>query len=162
MAWLPSHPTSSRRTFQSTTKISQHSQGQTTKRKTQAATMKTKRSVRRTSAGCRSLFFFFKHPVMSESLLLSVCSKQNLNLSGKTSSSSDGPKFPGDKSSAPSNNNQQKKGIQVLPDGKKLAVIADKLPVLKDLCVVAERSLTVFKPVAFHSTGETEKRSCKS
>ncbi|XP_017294916.1 CCR4-NOT transcription complex subunit 2 [Kryptolebias marmoratus] len=44
--------------------------------------------------------------------------KTNLNSSGKTSSSSDGPKFPGDKSSAPSNNNQQKKGIQVLPDGR--------------------------------------------
>uniref|UniRef100_A0A3B3VAI9 CCR4-NOT transcription complex subunit 2 n=1 Tax=Poecilia latipinna TaxID=48699 RepID=A0A3B3VAI9_9TELE len=44
--------------------------------------------------------------------------KTNLNSSGKTSSSADGPKFPGDKSSAPSNNNQQKKGIQVLPDGR--------------------------------------------
>uniref|UniRef100_A0A8C6NU11 CCR4-NOT transcription complex subunit 2 n=1 Tax=Nothobranchius furzeri TaxID=105023 RepID=A0A8C6NU11_NOTFU len=44
--------------------------------------------------------------------------KTNLNSSGKTSSSSDGPKFPGDKSSAPNNNNQQKKGIQVLPDGE--------------------------------------------
>ncbi|XP_054878044.1 CCR4-NOT transcription complex subunit 2-like isoform X3 [Poeciliopsis prolifica] len=43
---------------------------------------------------------------------------QNLNSSGKASSSADGPKFPGDKSSAPSNNNQQKKGIQVLPDGR--------------------------------------------
>ncbi|XP_028304372.1 CCR4-NOT transcription complex subunit 2-like isoform X2 [Gouania willdenowi] len=45
-------------------------------------------------------------------------SKTNLNSSGKSSSSTDGPKFPGDKSSAPSNNNQQKKGIQVLPDGR--------------------------------------------
>ncbi|XP_061571049.1 CCR4-NOT transcription complex subunit 2-like isoform X2 [Cololabis saira] len=45
-------------------------------------------------------------------------SKTNLNSSGKSTSSSDGPKFPGDKSSAPSNNNQQKKGIQVLPDGR--------------------------------------------
>uniref|UniRef100_A0A667XK96 CCR4-NOT transcription complex subunit 2 n=1 Tax=Myripristis murdjan TaxID=586833 RepID=A0A667XK96_9TELE len=45
--------------------------------------------------------------------------KTNLNSSGKPSSNSDGPKFPGDKSSvAPSNNNQQKKGIQVLPDGR--------------------------------------------
>uniref|UniRef100_A0A3B5Q4N2 CCR4-NOT transcription complex subunit 2 n=2 Tax=Xiphophorus TaxID=8082 RepID=A0A3B5Q4N2_XIPMA len=44
--------------------------------------------------------------------------KTNLNSSGKASSSADGPKFPGDKSSAPSNNNQQKKGIQVLPDGR--------------------------------------------
>uniref|UniRef100_A0A8C9ZES9 CCR4-NOT transcription complex subunit 2 n=1 Tax=Sander lucioperca TaxID=283035 RepID=A0A8C9ZES9_SANLU len=42
----------------------------------------------------------------------------NLNSSGKPASNSDGPKFPGDKSSAPSNNNQQKKGIQVLPDGR--------------------------------------------
>uniref|UniRef100_UPI0037E7C58F CCR4-NOT transcription complex subunit 2-like isoform X3 n=1 Tax=Semicossyphus pulcher TaxID=241346 RepID=UPI0037E7C58F len=45
-------------------------------------------------------------------------SKTNLNSSGKPTSNSDGPKFPGDKSSAPSNNNQQKKGIQVLPDGR--------------------------------------------
>uniref|UniRef100_A0A3Q3J4K5 CCR4-NOT transcription complex subunit 2 n=1 Tax=Monopterus albus TaxID=43700 RepID=A0A3Q3J4K5_MONAL len=45
-------------------------------------------------------------------------SKTNLSSSGKTTSNSDGPKFPGDKSSAPSNNNQQKKGIQVLPDGR--------------------------------------------
>uniref|UniRef100_A0A8C7Z9Q1 CCR4-NOT transcription complex subunit 2 n=1 Tax=Oryzias sinensis TaxID=183150 RepID=A0A8C7Z9Q1_9TELE len=44
--------------------------------------------------------------------------KTNLNSSGKSTSSSDGPKFPGDKSSTPSNNNQQKKGIQVLPDGR--------------------------------------------
>uniref|UniRef100_A0A8C6WRP1 CCR4-NOT transcription complex subunit 2 n=1 Tax=Neogobius melanostomus TaxID=47308 RepID=A0A8C6WRP1_9GOBI len=46
-------------------------------------------------------------------------SKTNLNSSGKSASNSDGPKFPGDKSSvASSNNNQQKKGIQVLPDGR--------------------------------------------
>ncbi|POI29414.1 hypothetical protein CIB84_006836, partial [Bambusicola thoracicus] len=44
--------------------------------------------------------------------------KSNLNTSGKTSSSTDGPKFPGDKSSTTQNNNQQKKGIQVLPDGR--------------------------------------------
>uniref|UniRef100_A0AAR2LRN8 CCR4-NOT transcription complex subunit 2 n=2 Tax=Pygocentrus nattereri TaxID=42514 RepID=A0AAR2LRN8_PYGNA len=44
-------------------------------------------------------------------------SKSNLNSSAKSSSSADGPKFPGDKTSA-QNNNQQKKGIQVLPDGK--------------------------------------------
>ncbi|XP_064870081.1 CCR4-NOT transcription complex subunit 2-like, partial [Oncorhynchus nerka] len=43
-------------------------------------------------------------------------SKTNLNSSGKTSSSTDGPKFPGDKSSTAQNNNQLKKGIQVLPD----------------------------------------------
>ncbi|KAJ7411421.1 CCR4-NOT transcription complex subunit 2 [Pitangus sulphuratus] len=44
--------------------------------------------------------------------------KSNLSTSGKTSSSTDGPKFPGDKSSTTQNNNQQKKGIQVLPDGR--------------------------------------------
>uniref|UniRef100_H3AE57 CCR4-NOT transcription complex subunit 2 n=2 Tax=Latimeria chalumnae TaxID=7897 RepID=H3AE57_LATCH len=45
-------------------------------------------------------------------------SKSNLNTSGKNASSTDGPKFPGDKSSTTQNNNQQKKGIQVLPDGR--------------------------------------------
>ncbi|XP_050791495.1 CCR4-NOT transcription complex subunit 2 isoform X3 [Gopherus flavomarginatus] len=45
-------------------------------------------------------------------------SKSNLSTSSKTSSSADGPKFPGDKSSTTQNNNQQKKGIQVLPDGR--------------------------------------------
>ncbi|XP_062374119.1 CCR4-NOT transcription complex subunit 2 isoform X1 [Sardina pilchardus] len=45
-------------------------------------------------------------------------SKTNLNSSGKSVSSTDGPKFPGDKSSTAQNNNQQKKGIQVLPDGR--------------------------------------------
>ncbi|XP_061085340.1 CCR4-NOT transcription complex subunit 2 isoform X2 [Conger conger] len=45
-------------------------------------------------------------------------SKSNLNSTGKSSSSVDGPKFPGDKSSTAQNNNQQKKGIQVLPDGR--------------------------------------------
>ncbi|XP_029453053.1 CCR4-NOT transcription complex subunit 2 isoform X4 [Rhinatrema bivittatum] len=45
-------------------------------------------------------------------------SKSSLNASGKTASSTDGPKFPGDKSSTTQNNNQQKKGIQVLPDGR--------------------------------------------
>ncbi|XP_056595413.1 CCR4-NOT transcription complex subunit 2 isoform X1 [Triplophysa dalaica] len=44
--------------------------------------------------------------------------QQSLNSSGKGSSSVDGPKFPGDKTSSAQNNNQQKKGIQVLPDGK--------------------------------------------
>uniref|UniRef100_A0AAY4BGX4 CCR4-NOT transcription complex subunit 2 n=1 Tax=Denticeps clupeoides TaxID=299321 RepID=A0AAY4BGX4_9TELE len=44
-------------------------------------------------------------------------SKSNLNSSGKNSSSTDGPKFPGDKTST-TQNNQQKKGIQVLPDGR--------------------------------------------
>uniref|UniRef100_A0A8C1TKH3 CCR4-NOT transcription complex subunit 2 n=1 Tax=Cyprinus carpio TaxID=7962 RepID=A0A8C1TKH3_CYPCA len=45
-------------------------------------------------------------------------SKSSLNSSGKGSSNADGPKFPGDKTSSAQNNNQQKKGIQVLPDGK--------------------------------------------
>ncbi|MGH0128094.1 UNVERIFIED_CONTAM: hypothetical protein FKN15_060260 [Acipenser sinensis] len=45
-------------------------------------------------------------------------SKSNLNSSGKTVSSTDAPKFPGDKGSTVQNNNQQKKGIQVLPDGR--------------------------------------------
>ncbi|XP_035282291.1 CCR4-NOT transcription complex subunit 2 isoform X2 [Anguilla anguilla] len=45
-------------------------------------------------------------------------SKSNLNSSGKSASSTDGPKFPGDKGSTAQNNNQQKKGIQVLPDGR--------------------------------------------
>lgn len=57
-----------------------------------------------------------------ELLLLTLVSlfpsNQNLNSSGKPASNSEGPKFPGDKSTAPSNNNQQKKGIQVLPDGE--------------------------------------------
>lgn len=44
--------------------------------------------------------------------------QQSLNSSGKGSSSVDGPKFPGDKTSSAQNNNQQKKGIQVLPDGE--------------------------------------------
>lgn len=41
---------------------------------------------------------------------------QNLNSTSKSTSSADGPKFPGDKTSA--QNNNQKKGIQVLPDGE--------------------------------------------
>ncbi|XP_077357130.1 CCR4-NOT transcription complex subunit 2-like [Festucalex cinctus] len=45
--------------------------------------------------------------------------KTNLSSSGKPASNSDGPKFPGDKSSvSASSNNQHKKGIQVLPDGR--------------------------------------------
>lgn len=43
-------------------------------------------------------------------------SKANLNSTSKSTSSADGPKFPGDKTSA--QNNNQKKGIQVLPDGR--------------------------------------------
>ena len=42
---------------------------------------------------------------------------QNLNSTGKRTSSADGPKFPGDKTSS-AQNNSQKKGIQVLPDGE--------------------------------------------
>ncbi|KAL7827732.1 hypothetical protein AOLI_G00308840 [Acnodon oligacanthus] len=45
-------------------------------------------------------------------------SKVNLNSSGKNISSTDGPKFPGDKSLMLLNSNQQKKGIQVLADGR--------------------------------------------
>ncbi|KAG2459926.1 CNOT2 protein, partial [Polypterus senegalus] len=45
-------------------------------------------------------------------------SKSSLSSSNKNTSSTDGPKFPGDKSSTAQNNNQQKKGIQVLPDGR--------------------------------------------
>lgn len=41
---------------------------------------------------------------------------QNLNSTSKSTASADGPKFPGDKTSA--QNNNQKKGIQVLPDGE--------------------------------------------
>ncbi|XP_053435878.1 CCR4-NOT transcription complex subunit 2-like [Nycticebus coucang] len=44
--------------------------------------------------------------------------KCNLNPSGKIASSTDAPKFPGDKSLTTQSNNQQKKGIQVLPDGR--------------------------------------------
>lgn len=43
-------------------------------------------------------------------------SVQNLNSTSKSTTSADGPKFPGDKTSA--QNNNQKKGIQVLPDGE--------------------------------------------
>lgn len=55
---------------------------------------------------------------MSLASLLSFHPSQNLNLSGKNVSSTDGPKFPGDKSLTQQNNNHQKKGIQVLPDGE--------------------------------------------
>ncbi|XP_072915774.1 CCR4-NOT transcription complex subunit 2 isoform X1 [Hemitrygon akajei] len=44
--------------------------------------------------------------------------EKNLNTPGKNVSSTDGPKFPGDKSSTTQNNNLQKKGIQVLSDGR--------------------------------------------
>ncbi|XP_015237774.1 CCR4-NOT transcription complex subunit 2 isoform X2 [Cyprinodon tularosa] len=44
-------------------------------------------------------------------------SKTNLNSTSKSTSSTDGPKFPGDKTTSAQNNNQ-KKGIQVLPDGR--------------------------------------------
>ncbi|XP_007901941.1 CCR4-NOT transcription complex subunit 2 isoform X1 [Callorhinchus milii] len=45
-------------------------------------------------------------------------SKSNLNTPGKNITNTDGPKFPGDKSSTTQNNNLQKKGIQVLSDGR--------------------------------------------
>jgi len=41
-----------------------------------------------------------------------------LNSTGKSTSNADGPKFPGDKTGSAQNNNNQKKGIQVLPDGE--------------------------------------------
>uniref|UniRef100_A0A672YQK9 CCR4-NOT transcription complex subunit 2 n=1 Tax=Sphaeramia orbicularis TaxID=375764 RepID=A0A672YQK9_9TELE len=44
-------------------------------------------------------------------------SKTNLNSTNKNTSNADGPKFPGDKTASAQNNNQ-KKGIQVLPDGR--------------------------------------------
>ncbi|XP_031719409.1 CCR4-NOT transcription complex subunit 2 isoform X1 [Anarhichas minor] len=44
-------------------------------------------------------------------------SKTNLNSTSKSTSNADGPKFPGDKTTSAQNNNQ-KKGIQVLPDGR--------------------------------------------
>ncbi|RVE72218.1 hypothetical protein OJAV_G00059760 [Oryzias javanicus] len=44
-------------------------------------------------------------------------SKSNLNSTSKSTSSTDGPKFPGDKTASAQNNNL-KKGIQVLPDGR--------------------------------------------
>uniref|UniRef100_A0A1A8HFA0 CCR4-NOT transcription complex subunit 2 n=1 Tax=Nothobranchius korthausae TaxID=1143690 RepID=A0A1A8HFA0_9TELE len=44
-------------------------------------------------------------------------SKTNLNSTNKSTSSTDGPKFPGDKTASAQNNNQ-KKGIKVLPDGR--------------------------------------------
>uniref|UniRef100_A0A665USK4 CCR4-NOT transcription complex subunit 2 n=1 Tax=Echeneis naucrates TaxID=173247 RepID=A0A665USK4_ECHNA len=44
-------------------------------------------------------------------------SKTNLNSTSKSTSNADGPKFPGDKTASAQNNNQ-KKGIQVLPDGR--------------------------------------------
>ncbi|XP_020312054.1 CCR4-NOT transcription complex subunit 2-like isoform X6 [Oncorhynchus kisutch] len=44
-------------------------------------------------------------------------SKTNLNSTGKSTSSADGAMFPGDKTTSAQNNNQ-KKGIQVLPDGR--------------------------------------------
>uniref|UniRef100_A0AAR2KF07 CCR4-NOT transcription complex subunit 2 n=1 Tax=Pygocentrus nattereri TaxID=42514 RepID=A0AAR2KF07_PYGNA len=50
--------------------------------------------------------------------LLNPLAGRNLNSSGKNVSSTDGPKFPGDKSLMSQNNNQQKKGIQVLADGR--------------------------------------------
>uniref|UniRef100_A0A8C5GI79 CCR4-NOT transcription complex subunit 2 n=1 Tax=Gouania willdenowi TaxID=441366 RepID=A0A8C5GI79_GOUWI len=44
-------------------------------------------------------------------------SKTNLNSTSKNTTNTDGPKFPGDKTTSAQNNNQ-KKGIQVLSDGR--------------------------------------------
>ncbi|XP_071261732.1 CCR4-NOT transcription complex subunit 2 isoform X3 [Salvelinus alpinus] len=56
-------------------------------------------------------------PNYKDSTLSNDDSKTNLNSTGKSTSSADGPKFPGDKTSS-AQNNSQKKGIQVLPDGR--------------------------------------------
>lgn len=109
----------SRRTSPSTTKTSPLSQGQITKQKIPPAAVKT---TKRLGSLPFSAPFSPREP--SAAALTRLCfllsSHQNLNSSGKSTSSSDGPKFPGDKSSTPSNNNQQKKGIQVLPDGENI------------------------------------------
>lgn len=60
---------------------------------------------------------------------------QNLNLSGKNACNTDGPKFPGDKILTPQNNNHQKKGIQVLPDGESLSYLTEYNKLCKQLCV---------------------------
>ncbi|XP_028814070.1 CCR4-NOT transcription complex subunit 2 [Denticeps clupeoides] len=56
-------------------------------------------------------------PNYKDATLTSDDGKSTLNSSGKNSSGIDGPKFPGDKTSS-TQNNQHKRGIQVLPDGK--------------------------------------------
>ncbi|KAI4799010.1 hypothetical protein KUCAC02_019300 [Chaenocephalus aceratus] len=71
-----------------------------------------------TSEDSKTRSHVLTRPIFSDCFFPPFLSNQNLNSSGKPASNSDGPKFPGDKSSAPSNNNQQKKGIQVLPDGR--------------------------------------------
>lgn len=58
-------------------------------------------------------FFFF---ILLCLKLFFLCA-QNLNSTSKSTSNADGPKFPGDKTASAQNNNQ-KKGIQVLPDGE--------------------------------------------
>lgn len=112
LEWWPSRRVNSRRTSLFITKISQRSQGQTTKQKTPPALAKT---AKRWLSVQVSLWLFL---LWLNLLNLYCLHQQNLNSSGKPTSNSDGPKFPGDKSSVPSNNNQQKKGIQVLPDGR--------------------------------------------
>ncbi|XP_038873222.1 CCR4-NOT transcription complex subunit 2-like isoform X2 [Salvelinus namaycush] len=56
-------------------------------------------------------------PNYKDSTLSNDDSKTNLNSTGKSTSIADGPMFPGDKTPSAQNNNQ-KKGIQVLPDGE--------------------------------------------
>ncbi|XP_062245417.1 CCR4-NOT transcription complex subunit 2 isoform X1 [Platichthys flesus] len=56
-------------------------------------------------------------PNYKDPTLNSDDSKPNLNATSKSTSNADGPKFPGDKTTSAQNNNQ-KKGIQVLPDGR--------------------------------------------
>ncbi|XP_038873226.1 CCR4-NOT transcription complex subunit 2-like isoform X6 [Salvelinus namaycush] len=56
-------------------------------------------------------------PNYKDSTLSNDDSKTNLNSTGKSTSIADGPMFPGDKTPSAQNNNQ-KKGIQVLPDGR--------------------------------------------
>ncbi|XP_061617728.1 CCR4-NOT transcription complex subunit 2-like isoform X3 [Phyllopteryx taeniolatus] len=59
------------------------------------------------------------HSCVTSCQLTLVSTNQNLGSSGKPASNSDGPRFPGDKCSASaSGNDQHKKGIQVLPDGR--------------------------------------------
>ncbi|XP_061577413.1 CCR4-NOT transcription complex subunit 2 isoform X2 [Cololabis saira] len=56
-------------------------------------------------------------PNYKDTILNNDDNKNNLNSTSKSTSSTDGPKFPGDKTTSAQNNNQ-KKGIQVLPDGR--------------------------------------------
>lgn len=67
------------------------------------------------------------------SFAASFSPSQNLNsLCGKNI---DGLKFPGDKSLTQQNNNHQKKGIQVLPDGEGLSYLNEYNRLCKQRCV---------------------------